>query len=499
MPNLVSPEGSLGDHVTSSAGHPDVELHHVPVCRAWLPVRRVRPAGANGFARRLPGSGMFASLGWLRHCFRLPLAAIALLLMFPLCWTASAARADYAAIVIEERTGRILYEANPDLQHYPASLTKLMTLYLVFEALEAGRLTMETSIVMSHRAAGQPPSKLGIPPGGSLTVAEAIPALVVRSANDVAAAVAEHLGGSEADFATLMSDKAEALGMSNTRFRNASGLPNRRQLSTARDMATLVIALRRDFPRHFHVFSARSFSWDGRSHANHNRLLDRYEGSDGVKTGFIRASGFNLASSAEREGIRLVAIVLGARSPEARDLHMKGLLERGFETASGGHIRAYAFDRNLRVRRDDAHINMPISLTRAQGVRGQASLARFVPPFRPHALAGPAMAGGATGQAALQPQARGEDWSIQLGAFSRLAPAHLTASRAIRVLPDMLGPSRMALSTVQGENGTLYRSRLAGLSHETAAGACRILVRGGMECVVIDPEGRPVGENTAAR
>ena len=249
---------------------------------------------------------------------------------------AAAATAKYSSIVINEKTGVVLYQRDADNRHYPASLTKLMTLYLVFEALDAKRFTPSTTIKVSARAARQPASKLGLKPGDRITIRNVILGLAVKSANDVASAIAEAMAGTERKFGRLMSAKALALGMTNTRFRNASGLPNRRQLSTARDLATLIRALHRDFPQYYGFFKTRGFSYGGRRHENHNRLLDRYAGADGVKTGFIRASGFNLAASAERDGVRLIAVVLGTRSPRARDLHTMGLLERGFEAASNG-------------------------------------------------------------------------------------------------------------------------------------------------------------------
>lgn len=185
------------------------------------------------------------------------------------------AQAKYAAIVINAETGEVLHQSNADSRHYPASLTKVMTLYMIFEALKEGRLTPDTEITVSARAARQPPSKLGFEPGATIKVRDAIMALIVRSANDVAAAVGEHLGGTERKFSYLMNERARALGMNNTTFRNASGLPNRKQLTTARDFAKLVVAMQQNFPEYYKLFATRTFTWNGQTHENHNRLLDR--------------------------------------------------------------------------------------------------------------------------------------------------------------------------------------------------------------------------------
>ncbi|WP_137126231.1 D-alanyl-D-alanine carboxypeptidase family protein [Roseomonas sp. HF4] len=236
----------------------------------------------------------------------------------------------YAALVAEARTGRVLIAANADEQRYPASLTKMMTLYMVFEALREGRVQLSTPIRMSEEAASRPPSKLGLPPGASLTVEQAILALVTKSANDVAAAVAEHLGGTEDRFAQMMTMRARAIGMSRTTFRNASGLPDPDNVSTARDLATLGLRLFRDFPNRYHYFSTVRFNWGRIAIRNHNRMLGDYAGADGIKTGYIRASGFNIVTSAERDGIRLVGVTMGGSSWVERDQHMGALLDQGF-------------------------------------------------------------------------------------------------------------------------------------------------------------------------
>ena len=237
----------------------------------------------------------------------------------------------YAAIVADARNGTVLMAASPDEQRYPASLTKMMTVYMAFEALRDGRIQLWTPIRVSADAASMPPSRLGLAAGMTLTVEEAILALVTKSANDAAAALGEHLGGgSEYRFAQMMTMKARALGMTRTAFRNASGLPDLDQVTTARDMALLGRRLMQDFPERYSYFSTPHFVFRGRTHWNHNRLLNEYEGADGIKTGYVNDSGFNLVASAQRDGVRLVAAVFGGRTGRERDRHMMTILDRGF-------------------------------------------------------------------------------------------------------------------------------------------------------------------------
>ncbi len=236
----------------------------------------------------------------------------------------------YSAIVVDSRTGDVLVAANPDELRHPASLTKMMTLYMIFEALREGRLSLDSRVPFSAAAASRPPSKLGIPAGQSISVEQAILALVTRSANDVASAVGERLGGTEERFAQMMTLKARALGMSRTTFRNASGLPDPDQVTSARDMATLGRRLLSDFAEHYHYFGMPQARIAGRMIRNHNRMLDSYEGVDGIKTGYINDSGFNIVTSASRGGQRVVGAVFGGSSWLERDQHMATLLDQGF-------------------------------------------------------------------------------------------------------------------------------------------------------------------------
>lgn len=242
----------------------------------------------------------------------------------------------YAAIVMDARTGEVLHEDQADEERLPASLTKMMTLYMLFEAIERGDLSMDTRLRASRNASRQPPTRLGLACSrrrgcDSITVSQAIRALVVQSANDVATTVAERLGGSEARFSANMTARARELGLTDTRFANASGLPNERHRTTARDMAILSRALWNDFPTHYEVFQTPSFAWRRSSGRNHNRLLGQVEGVDGIKTGYTRASGFNLATMAERNGRRIIVVVLGGETARSRDAQVTYLVEGAYE------------------------------------------------------------------------------------------------------------------------------------------------------------------------
>lgn len=247
----------------------------------------------------------------------------------------ASANPKYAAIVIDANTGKTLFASSADSPRFPASLTKMMTLYMIFEALETGKVKKSTRIPFSAKASAEPPTKLGIKPGGTISVEDAIFALITKSANDVATATAEFLGGSEQRFARMMTDKARALGMKGTTFRNAHGLPNNEQRTTARDMAILGIALREHYPQHYGYFSTRSVTVAGKRLASHNRLMARVKGVDGIKTGYIRASGFNLVTSIKSGNRSLVAVVLGGQSAKSRDDHMAALISQYLPASSG--------------------------------------------------------------------------------------------------------------------------------------------------------------------
>lgn len=244
----------------------------------------------------------------------------------------------FSHIVMDANSGRVIEALKPDELRHPASLTKIMTLYLLFEQLEAGNLKLRSPLPISSHAASRPPTKLGLVPGHTLAVEDAIKGMVTRSANDAAVVVGEAIGGSEQAFAEMMTRKAHALGMTHTVYYNASGLPDDRQVTTARDQAILGRAIERRFPRYYKYFSTNAFYFRGRPIYNHNHLLHEVAGVDGIKTGYTRASGYNLVTSVKRSGRHIVAVVLGGRSSRSRDAFMRGLIHANFARAETGHV-----------------------------------------------------------------------------------------------------------------------------------------------------------------
>jgi D-alanyl-D-alanine carboxypeptidase len=275
-----------------------------------------------------------------------------------------------ASIIVDGNTGAVLEESNPDALRHPASLTKVMTLYLLFERLDAGKIGLDTPLTVSAHAAAQAPTKLGLKPGQTITVEDAIKGIVTRSANDAAVVIAENLAGSEDAFAKLMTQKAHTLGMSRTTYVNASGLPDDEQITTARDEALLGRAIQDRFPRYYRFFSTTSFVFRGQTIRGHNHLLGSVPGVDGIKTGFTNASGFNLMTSLHRDGRYLVGVVLGGRSAFERDAHMRSLIETNFQLASARRTAPVIADRTM---------PMPIATPQPYGV-GKAVAMQFSKP-----------------------------------------------------------------------------------------------------------------------
>ena len=378
------------------------------------------------------------------------------ILLFCITIFQSSADARYASIVIDERTGKVLHASNPDRQRYPASLTKMMTLYMVFDALNRGKLKLNQRLRVSRRAQGMAPSKLGLKRGQSITVKDAILALITKSANDVAVVVAESLGKTEINFAKMMTRKARSLGMRKTRFRNASGLPNRRQVSTARDMATLARKLITDFPQFYHLFKTQRFSYKRRTYRNHNRLLRAYPGVDGIKTGYIRASGFNLVASTKRYGRRLIGVVFGGKSAKSRDRHMRKLFER-----------AYALVPKKKKRFAS---NTAKDFNRIAKPRTRIAKATYTQKFKSN-------------------QNRIRRWAIQVGAFSRSSSARLAAYGAAGRLQGrgVAEHGRVAVVMHKQARNRLYRAQIVGMSQRDAMKSCTYLRAQQQACVAIPP------------
>ncbi|MDA1097671.1 MAG: D-alanyl-D-alanine carboxypeptidase [Proteobacteria bacterium] len=374
----------------------------------------------------------------------------------------AAAQSRYAELVVDGNDGRVLAERNADARKYPASLTKIMTLYMVFEALDKGKLSLEQPLKTSRRAAGQPASKLGLRSGDVITVRQAIMALVTKSANDAATVVAEAIAGSEFKFALMMTRRARDLGMSRTTFRNASGLPNRRQLSTARDMARLALAIRRDFPQHFDYFSETSFSYGGKVFRNHNNLVGNVQGVDGLKTGYIRASGFNLVATASRDEGRLVGVLFGGRSADSRDQRMRKLLANGFERLQrGGEQGLPSQFVRPRGRMDGfGHVPLPRykPLPPTVDVATNADTSRF-----------------------------GIAWSVQIGAFDQVASARGRLRKLTGVLPDLLTEAKTSIDTVESGQAVFYRALVHGMNEHQAHELCNRIKSANFECLTIAP------------
>jgi D-alanyl-D-alanine carboxypeptidase len=355
--------------------------------------------------------------------------------------------ARYSSIVVDAGSGDVLEEVNADQPRHPASLTKMMTLYLAFEALRDRRITLSQPVPVSPHAASMEPSKLGLIPGIHLTVEEAILGLVTKSANDAASALGELLGGSEDRFSQMMTLRARALGMTHTTFTNASGLPDPDQWTTARDLAILSRHLINDFPDDYRYFSTPSFAWHRQVIFNHDNMLRTYPGADGLKTGYTEASGHNLVTSAVRGGVRLVGVVLGASTNGERDIHMASLLDHGFEQM------------DVPIGRKSIQLASRVTLiasARAAEVPRQMRIA--------HAA----------------------NWSVQVGTFASEAVARSAAAAARREAEA--GEIRVEPVRLRGK--IIWRAQLIGLTASDAQDACSGHRRG--TCTIIHPEARQV-------
>lgn len=442
----------------------------------------------------------------------------------------------YAALSVDANTGQVLHASAADEPRYPASLTKVMTLYITFEQMQLGRLHPDTQLRISEAAASVPPSKLGLKPGSTITVANAIKALVTKSANDIAVALAEHIAGSEDKFAALMTRKAHQLGMRSTTFRNASGLPDGGQTTTARDLATLALRLYDTFPREARIFSVRSFAYGGRTYRNHNTMLANFAGMDGIKTGYTRASGFNLLASVHRDGRHVVAVVLGGRTASARNAHMRLLLGRALQQASDRRTRqrlvvaSRTVPRPVRVahpRPEPAPQQVSHRVAEVAPQPAQRPAAGQSEPWSPQVrLAAPIMRGTSVASrvganngwqpsfapdtrmarypSTLQAQAarlavappfeapradpmshgRGGGAEIQIGAYADMHEAQDRLTFARTLVPGLLDGADVAIPTVVVGGRRLYRARFVGLTTTTAASACNAFRRRKIDCLV---------------
>lgn len=441
----------------------------------------------------------------------------------------SADNARYAAIVVDAESGEVLFARHADSRRYPASITKVMTLYLAFEALAEGKIKLDDVITVSPHAASQPPSKLGLAAGQTITVDDAMRATSVRSSNDMAMALAEHISGSEERFAAQMTLKARELGMTQTRYVNPNGLPDARQLTSARDLAILARAVMRDYPQYYRYFGLRDWAYNGRDYRNTNGLLRDGEGYDGMKTGYTNASGYNLAASAVRDGRRIVTIVLGGRSTASRNAHVAALMDTGFEVerarSRGETIQVAQTFFEARGFGIDQDSNGPIEYAAAAGEDDNAGagssappasgvayaalpappppVARMTPPPSELAAASERPAdvtailnGGSTvappprARPPARPPAReparepAGRWAVQVGAFRDEAVARNWLTEVNRRFRSQF---TAAERTVQNASGW-YRSRFTGMTEQGARSACAALEERRVTCLVVRPE-----------
>lgn len=408
---------------------------------------------------------------------------------------ASPAQAGYAHFIMDANTGKVLASRNADVLNHPASLTKMMTLYMTFEALHAGRIRWDQKIKMSKNGAAVIPSKLYVRQGQTFTVREAVYGMIVKSANDMAEGMGDHLGGSEARFAEMMTRKARQLGMSKTVFRNASGLPSKSQVTTARDMAKLGLALQRDFPKEYDLFAMESFSFRGKRIRGHNNLMYRYRGMDGIKTGYTNASGFNLVSAINDNGRRVVGVVLGGKTARSRDAQMAALLDKAVPQASRSRnteqlVASANVSRTFDVppaavpaasvplpmfaeRRSD-----PVAMQIATANNQMADMIQVsaIPKPSPAAAIG-------------QPAGQRSRWEVQIAAADSEAAARSLLANARSNIGSYAGIAPYT-EAVQSGSATLYRARFTGFEDQSSAvSACKELKAQSYACVVMNSEG----------
>ena len=438
----------------------------------------------------------------------------------------SSDNAKYAAIVIDAESGEVLFARHADSRRYPASITKVMTLYMSFEALSEGKVELEDVLTVSTRAASQPPSKLGLAAGQTISLDDAMRATAVRSANDMAVALAEHIGGSEARFTAQMTLKARELGMTQTRYVNATGLPDARQLTSARDLAILARAIMRDYPQYYRYFGLHDWVYQGRDYRNTNGLLHQGNGYDGMKTGYTNASGFNLAASSVRNGRRLITVVLGGRSSASRNAHVAALMNTGFEVeqarARGQTIQvAQTFfeQRGFGIgpesmggmqyasadTGDDddsgavSYVAVVATPLQPRPLRVIPAPSESRPPVlraetRPADVTAILNGGTAPVRASAPPTTRTTSrrpasspaglWSVQVGAFRDETVARNWLTEVNRRFRAQF---TAAERTVQNSEGW-YRSRFSGMSEQMAQAACAALSDRRVTCMVIRPQ-----------
>jgi D-alanyl-D-alanine carboxypeptidase len=393
-----------------------------------------------------------------------------------------------AAIVVDMNSGTILHAQAADTPRHPASLTKMMTLYVLFGYLRAGNLKMESDLTVTPAAASQAPTKLGLKPGDTLKVSDAIKALVTQSANDASVVIAENLAGTEENFARLMTDTGRRIGMKNTVFRNASGLPNDEQITTARDMAILGAHLIHDYPDYYSVFETRYFTFKGRKYRNHNKLLSGYKGTDGIKTGYTRASGFNLTASVHRGNKHLVAVVLGGKTGSQRDAAMRDLLDKNFAAASETKPTPAQLMASLdgappprlpALRKPALTLAPPTPAPSSKSASAEGDIAEPDLPLKVNLSP-------SKGKAKSVRYAG--DFHVQVGAFMSQSDAENRLGMVQQRAIDLLDGHLPFTASFMKDDKEWYRARFAGFSKDDAQRTCAALKKRSLDCVVMSAD-----------
>jgi len=426
-------------------------------------------------------------------CKAMKAAACAVAATAMLAAQPAAANSRYAAYVYDVNAGKSLFARHADAVRYPASLTKMMTLYVLFEELHARRLTLDSKLTISRYAAGRPPSKLGLRPGSTIAVKHAIMSLVTKSANDIATAVAENISGSEANFGKRMTRTARRLGMSTTTFYNASGLPHAKQRTSAHDMMRLGLALQRDFPSQYRYFNTTAFKYGGRTYGNHNKLLRRVKGVDGIKTGYTRASGFNLVSNVKTDGRHIIAVVMGGKTGKSRDTHMRQLIARYLPKAKrsrGKSMLMVAAPSLPSTGRAPQPLAKP-GVTDAIVVAAVTTPA--APPAEPAAYAQEAKTPAPMPSIAVARidaiSSKPDGWLIQIGAMpSKSEAIELLGIAKTRAKSTLKGVNAFT-ETIEKGGLTLHRARFAGFNSKASARqACNVLKKKDLPCLALPPQ-----------
>lgn len=391
---------------------------------------------------------------------------------------AAAASASVSSIMIDAENGDVMYEMNADERRYPASLTKLMTLYITFNALENNHIKLTDKLKVSRTAAGRSPSKLGVRAGETITVKDAIMAVIVKSANDCATVLAEHFAPTEADFAVLMTNTAHKLGMSHTTFKNASGLPNTQQKTTARDMAVLAMAVYHHFPQYYKWFSAKSFQYKGRTIGGHNYILKTFAGADGMKTGYTAASGYNIITSAKRSGKRVIAVTMGHNSVGERDKKVSRMMDKGLTHMQKGEINVAMLTNEINGKASAAPKATRLASVQKKTPAKTQAVRLAKAQSKPAAKATKIASASSNGR-----------YAVQVGSFSDYQRARNYALTVKNKLAKKYAVHDIKVEKVQAESKTVYRSKVIGLAKNDANTICRNMKRSNQACLVTADSG----------